>query len=72
MPHPRPPPSCHTLSPPPPPSRVPHPQCPNEFVVGYGLDFDEEYRSLPYIGVLKPSVIEAKLGLPSSNGNGAQ
>lgn len=25
-------------------------QCPNEFVVGYGLDFDEEYRSIPYIG----------------------
>ena len=29
---------------------------PNEFVVGYGLDFDEVYRNLPYIGVLKPSV----------------
>lgn len=29
---------------------------PNEFVVGYGLDFDELYRNLPYIGVLKPSV----------------
>lgn len=29
---------------------------PNEFVVGYGLDFDEIYRNLPYIGVLKPSV----------------
>ena len=28
--------------------------CPNEFVVGYGLDFDERYRNLPYIGVLKP------------------
>jgi len=27
---------------------------PNEFVVGYGLDFDEQYRNLPYIGVLKP------------------
>jgi len=27
---------------------------PNEFVVGYGLDFDELYRSLPFIGVLKP------------------
>lgn len=25
-------------------------QCPNEFVVGYGLDFKEEYRTLPYIG----------------------
>ena len=27
---------------------------PNLFVVGYGLDFDERYRNLPYIGVLKP------------------
>ena len=29
---------------------------PNEFVVGYGLDFDEKYRNLPYIGVLKPEM----------------
>lgn len=27
---------------------------PNEFVVGYGLDYNEKYRELPYIGVLKP------------------
>lgn len=27
---------------------------PNEFVVGYGLDFNERYRNLPYVGVLKP------------------
>lgn len=27
---------------------------PNAFVVGYGLDFDEKYRNLPYVGVLKP------------------
>lgn len=27
---------------------------PNEFVVGYGLDYDEAYRNLPYVGVLKP------------------
>ena len=27
---------------------------PNKFVVGYGLDFNEYYRNLPYIGVLKP------------------
>ncbi len=33
---------------------------PNEFVVGYGLDFDEVYRNLPFIGVLKPSVYGAE------------
>ena len=27
---------------------------PNEFVVGYGLDYDEYYRNLPYIGIMKP------------------
>jgi hypoxanthine phosphoribosyltransferase len=29
---------------------------PNDFVVGYGLDYNEIYRNLPYIGVLKPSI----------------
>ena len=31
---------------------------PDEFVVGFGLDYDEEYRNLPYIGILKRSVYE--------------
>ena len=31
---------------------------PDEFVVGYGLDYDERYRNLPYIGVLKPCVYQ--------------
>ena len=31
---------------------------PDGFVVGYGLDYDEKYRSLPYVGVLKPSAYE--------------
>lgn len=31
-------------------------RCENEFVVGYGLDYDEKYRNLPYIGILKKEV----------------
>ncbi|MBA2177011.1 hypoxanthine phosphoribosyltransferase [Halobacillus locisalis] len=31
-------------------------EVPDEFVVGYGLDYEEKYRNLPYIGVLKPEV----------------
>lgn len=31
-------------------------EVPDEFVVGYGLDFDQRYRNLPYVGVLKPEV----------------
>ena len=31
-------------------------QIPDAFVVGYGLDYDEKYRNLPYIGVLKEEI----------------
>ena len=31
---------------------------PNEFVVGYGLDYNDYYRNLPFIGILKPEVYE--------------
>lgn len=31
-------------------------EVPDAFVVGYGLDYNEQYRNLPYIGVLKPEV----------------
>ncbi len=33
-------------------------EVPDEFVVGYGLDFDEKYRNLPYVGILKPEIYE--------------
>jgi len=32
---------------------------PNEFVLGYGLDYDEKYRNLPYVGVLKQEYLTA-------------
>ena len=33
-------------------------EVPDEFVVGYGLDFDQYYRNVPFVGVLKPSAYE--------------
>jgi hypoxanthine phosphoribosyltransferase len=37
-------------------------EVPNEFVLGYGLDFIEQYRNIPFIGVLKPDVYKNVLG----------
>jgi hypoxanthine phosphoribosyltransferase len=39
-------------------------QIPDQFVVGYGLDYAQRYRNLPYIGILKPSVYEDDLFEP--------
>lgn len=36
-------------------------EVPNEFVIGYGLDFVEQYRNLPFIGVLKPEVYQSQV-----------
>ncbi|MBA3849817.1 MAG: hypoxanthine phosphoribosyltransferase [Opitutus sp.] len=36
-------------------------EIPNEFVVGYGLDFNERYRNIPCIGVLKPKFYSGRL-----------
>lgn len=33
-------------------------EVPDEFVVGYGLDYNEKYRALPFVGILKPEVYE--------------
>ncbi len=35
-------------------------EVPDEFVVGFGLDYNEKYRNLPYVGVLKPEIYETK------------
>ncbi|MBN1483628.1 MAG: hypoxanthine phosphoribosyltransferase [Chloroflexia bacterium] len=40
---------------------------PDAFVVGYGLDFDQIYRNLPFVGVLKPEIYESTLPDASSS-----
>jgi hypoxanthine phosphoribosyltransferase len=39
-------------------------QIPDRFVVGYGLDYAQRYRNLPYVGILKPSVYQDELEEP--------
>ena len=41
-------------------------EVPDEFVAGYGLDFAEEYRNLPFIGVLKDEVFEREASRPDT------
>ena len=41
-------------------------QIPNQFVVGYGLDYAQRYRNLPYIGILKPSIYQDEAEKPET------
>jgi hypoxanthine phosphoribosyltransferase len=41
-------------------------QIPDRFVVGYGLDYAQLYRNLPYIGILKPSIYEEQTARPET------
>ena len=41
-------------------------QIPDRFVVGYGLDYAQRYRNLPYIGILKPSIYEEETENPQA------
>ena len=43
-------------------------EIPDEFVVGYGLDYLERYRTLPFIGILKPEGKEAAQQPPKGTG----
>ena len=44
---------------------------PDEFVVGYGLDFNDEYRNLPFLACLEPSDIESPTGTATPDSAGA-
>jgi len=46
-------------------------QIPNDYVVGYGLDYRELYRNLPFICVLKPHVYEVEIAPAPAEGDGA-
>ena len=35
-------------------------EVPDEFIIGYGLDYNEKYRNLPFVGILSPSVYSGK------------
>ncbi len=39
---------------------------PNRFVVGYGLDYAQRYRNLPYVGILKPTIYEEETENPQT------
>ncbi len=43
-------------------------QVADRFVVGYGLDYAQRYRNLPYIGILKPAIYQADLDGPDTPG----
>eukprot|EP00747_Dinoflagellata_sp_TGD_P162560 gnl/TRDRNA2_/TRDRNA2_180278_c0_seq1.p1 gnl/TRDRNA2_/TRDRNA2_180278_c0~~gnl/TRDRNA2_/TRDRNA2_180278_c0_seq1.p1 ORF type:complete len:230 (-),score=59.93 gnl/TRDRNA2_/TRDRNA2_180278_c0_seq1:96-785(-) len=47
-------------------------ECPDEFVVGYGMDFAEDYRTLPFVGVLKEEAYKPGLVKPEEKNSPAQ
>ena len=44
-------------------------ECPDGFVVGYGMDYDESYRTLPYVGILKEEMYSGTTDLNLSTRN---